>query len=484
MEKTALLLIISLTLFANTKLSQTSHVSMDIYANKSFLNKEFKVKKVTNISTIVPSYVSLDNLKYSSKATCKVQKLSLSNKKALQNKYTKKYNMLLKKKIDIKSEINALLGKEKLLKSLSLENEKNFSKMSKMSSYLVQNLIMNAENINLSKEKLKEINEELKNINIKNRYYKVLNIKLTCNVKNSIFTISYPQNNLSFKPFYNINANTSKNLVSIEKKATINYNGIEDFKNIDLNLYSYYYNKHLIPQKFYPKYLSSQVQPRYKKALANAPMMDKAEAMLQQISRPVYTELETKSMYKIKNTKLISNENNFIDIDKDTIKTSFRTVIDAYGTQQAYLQAKVLSEKNYAKGYAKFFLNNNPIGNKYITKIEKNKEKKLYFGSDEFVQIKKELVKTSEEKTFFSDKDISKRLWKYSVKNMKNKELNIDFIERLPISKDTNIKVKVISEPKFDYQNAKGKLTWNFKLKPQENKTITFGYEISKEKNK
>ena len=98
-------------------------------------------------------------------------------------------------------------------------------------------------------------------------------------------------------------------------------------------------------------------------------------------------------------------------------------------------------------------------------KFKKNIATKLYFGEDEHIQIKKELIKTLDEKTFFGDKRISTQNWKYTITNKKPYSTDIEFIERVPVSKNADIVVKTLAQPKFNSQGAKGKNYLEFQAK-------------------
>ncbi len=146
------------------------------------------------------------------------------------------------------------------------------------------------------------------------------------------------------------------------------------------------------------------------------------------------------------------------------------------------MEATIKTKKDYSGAHTNYFLNQNPIAARYMGKIQKNRNTKLYFGEDEHIQIKKELIKTLDEKTFFGDKKISTQNWKYTIINNKPFATDIEFITRIPVSKDADITVKTLAQPKFDSQSAKGKTIWNFKLKKDGKKEIIFGYEVSNSK--
>lgn len=476
MKKISLLFLVSTVgLIANT---QALHVNLDIYANKSFLNKTFELTQTGEINIKVPTYINLQDIRYKIDKQCQVDKSLLSNvKKEIDPNMENLREQRAKKVLEIK----VLKAKGSLFKTLSLEKVEDMSKIDKISLYLSKNLIENLTHIaNLQKEIIK-IDKKLKETNSINEEYKILKTVYTCNSTQKELKISYPQEGIKYTPYYNISANINNKSVTIEKKATLFYRGVENYENIDLNIYSYRYNQNVAPQYFYPEYLGQKREVLYaQKAMAMKMDTMKESAMNSPIVQ--HEELATKSVYKIKEAKLKSGEKNLLHVDKEIVDASFKTTIDAYGSNKAYLEAIFKSKKEYSEAYANFFLNQNPIASRYMEKIQKNRETKLYFGEDEHIQIKKELIKTLDEKTFFGDKKISTQNWEYTITNTKPYNTKIEFITRVPVSKDGDIKVKTLAQPKFDSQNAEGKTIWKFNLNPKTNKKIIFGFEVSNSK--
>jgi len=472
MKKIPLLLIASaIGLLATT---EALHVNLDIYTNKSFLNKTFQLNQTGEINIKVPKYINLKDIRYKIGEQCQVKNTNLSNVKKGLSLNMKALRDERDKKV---YEIKALKAKDSLLKTLSLENIQDFSNIDAISSYLTKNLVENLIKIADLKKEIVKIDKKLKETNLIQEEFKILKTAYTCNSNKKEIKISYPLNSIKYTPFYDINANIHNKSVTINKRATLFYRGIEDYKNIDLNIYSYNYNQNVAPQHFYPKYLGQKREILYAKS---AMTMDSVQESSINTPRVQYQELDTKSFYKIKGTKLKSNEKNLLHVDKEIVNADFKTIIDAYGSNKAYMEATIKTKKDYSGAHTNYFLNQNPIAARYMGKIQKNSNTKLYFGEDEHIQIEKKLIKTLDEKTFFGDKKISTQNWKYIITNKKPYSTDIEFITRIPVSKDGDIVVKTLAKPKFNLQNAKGKTIWNFKLKKDGKKEIIFGYEISK----
>ncbi len=449
------------TLTASLVASSTPlHVELDIYSNKAFFNKTYSLSNEGSISTKVPLETKIQSVRYALPKKCNITSSVIEK---LDNKE------LSDKKTEIMLGIKALEAKEQLLKTLSLHDVKNSTEIEPITNLLVENLTQNSLKIKNLQDELEELDKELK------KATQNLKITYTCKVEDEKLKITYPQKGIKYTPFYDISANVNNLSLDIEKKATLFYRGAEDYENADLNIYSYRYNQNTSPQRFYPKYLGQQKNIRS----ANKMMLtDSIQTETSNTPKSQHKNLTTKSVYTVTGVALKSGETNLVHIDKETVDASFKSTIDAYGSNKAYLEATFKTSKNYSDAQANFFLDQSPISTRYTKRIQKNRETKLYFGEDEHIVIKKELIKTLDEKAFFGDKKVSTQNWKYTITNEKPYSTNIEFITRVPVSKDGDIKVKTLAQPKFDTQSAEGKTVWNFRLDPMRNKNIIFGFEI------
>jgi len=461
MKNLLLLSTMSISIFATTI---PLHVELDLYQNKAFINKTFELTQNREITTKVPQDINIEDIRYTLEDGCLMDDgilEKITDQKRDQNKS------------EITYKIEALKAKTNLLKTISLKDIIDSEQIENMSTLLVDNLTKNMLEID-------KLNKELKELNTQSKLdYKKLKLSFTCKDENAKLKVSYPLNSIRYTPFYNISADINNKSVTIEKQAVLLYKGAQNYDDIDLNIYSYRYNQNITPQHFYPKYLGQKKVIMYAKSVATMDSMQNLAIKNRDVS---YQEIDTKSLYKIKDVSLKSEKKNLLRVDKSILDASFKTVIDAYGTNKAYMQATIKTKKDYSAAQANYFLNQNSIASKYMNKIQKETQTKLYFGEDEHIGIQKELIKTLDEKTFFGDKKISTQNWKYTITNKKPYSTDIEFITRVPISKNAEIKVKTLAQPKFNKQNAKGKTTWDFRLDANSKKEIIFGYEISNSK--
>lgn len=234
------------------------------------------------------------------------------------------------------------------------------------------------------------------------------------------------------------------------------------------------------PHTFYPKYLRNSKPVQYKESMMKSASMAVAPRSEMKNSKVIRKELNTIYSYSLSDITLKMNKKSIIDLDAEITDAKFGYIIDAYGSNKAYLQANFKTKKTYKRLHVQEFLNSMPIASEYIYEIKENIPHKLYFGENQFVHVKKELIKTKNENEFFTDKETSIQKWEYTITNNNKKDIDVEFIARTPVSKDGDITVESIAEPMYDKQSTEGKTIWNFKLEKNGKKDIIFGYKIKR----
>jgi hypothetical protein len=87
---------------------------------------------------------------------------------------------------------------------------------------------------------------------------------------------------------------------------------------------------------------------------------------------------------------------------------------------------------------------------------------------------KRQLLGNNEKETFF---------FETTVRNNRDKEINVLLEDQLPISSDGQIEVAMLEISGAVLEKNTGKLSWNIKLAPGESKTVTLGYSIKTPKS-
>ena len=487
MKKINSLLIVSLLSTLSTGAYANIDVkSLDIYKNRTFINQYLDTEK-NSVDLI--GKVNFEDIRFLNTVDCNIDNISV-----ISNNYS---NDALSSKIkeykqNIAFKTNEITSIKNIIQNLSsIKFEKdavNLKNIKEVSSYTQKEIEKNYNLIYKLQLELTKYNQELNELtNKKNsNVYSKLNYNATCK-NGSNLTVSYPTFNVSKSSFYEINANSKDKNVEIKNKSFITQNSGYDFKNIDINMYTYNYSNAVNPQIFRAKYLDiikpKVVSNTYAQADSIAMEMAPKKMMKSSATAPTfsYNETTTKAFFKASHINLISGVKNAVTFSIDKYKTNNQIEIDGYSSSNAFYKVDFKSDKLYSTQNTKLYLDGTYIGQSYIGEIKKDKETSLYLGIDSFIDVKKDLIKDMKEKPFFSMSKLkTEKLWKYTIINNSKEEKNITLVERLPISKHEDIKVKLISKVKYTKKEDNGKISYDIKLKPNEKFSFDFGYTIEK----
>lgn len=457
--------------------------SLDIYKNRTFVNQE--LNSFDNSVDLI-SNISLDEIRFVYDKNCTV-----SNTKVIRNNTSAQdissKIISLKEKIaysenEVKSIKNVLSSLENIRfekEAVSLENIKQ------VSSYTKEELRTNYNNLYNLNLQLHKYKIELNRLKQTQKSQKFSTLKYTATCKNnSSVVINYGISNIHKNSFYEIKANSKEKNIDIKNMSFITQSSGYDFKNIDINLFTYNYTNQIKPTKFYPEYLDVYTNPPVAYMQSDAVMMEKSISKKARVlNKPAfsYNETATKSFFKASNITLISGDKTPVVFASENYKTSNGIEIDGFANAKAFYKVEFLSDKLFSTLNTRLYLDEVFIARSYTNEIKKDKKTSMYFGEDRFIDVKKELIKDMKEEPFFTINKIkTQKEWKYTIVNNHSEEKSINFIERIPVSKHEDIKVKLISKIKYTKKENNGKISYDFVLKPKEKRSFVFGYEVEK----
>ena len=151
----------------------------------------------------------------------------------------------------------------------------------------------------------------------------------------------------------------------------------------------------------------------------------------------------------------------------------------------AFLMAKVVgwNTLNLVSGKASVYFAGAYLGQSFINTASVDDTLSLSLGRDKRVVLarkkqselsKRQLLGNNEKETFY---------FETTVRNNRDKEINVLLEDQLPISSDGQIEVAMLEISGAILEKNTGKLSWNMKLAPGESKTITLGYSIKTPKS-
>jgi len=145
----------------------------------------------------------------------------------------------------------------------------------------------------------------------------------------------------------------------------------------------------------------------------------------------------------------------------------------------AFLLAKISdwTQYNLVAGNANIFFEGVYVGKTYINPNVSADELLISMGRDNGIVIEREPVTFASAK-FIGTNQKESFAYKITVKNKKNKTINIEILDQIPVSQDKSIVITLDEKDGAEYNADIGKLLWNLTLNPGQSKTVTFKYTI------
>lgn len=199
------------------------------------------------------------------------------------------------------------------------------------------------------------------------------------------------------------------------------------------------------------------------------------------------TEQQTNVTFEIKTpyTILSDGKQATVEIGNYDFKADYEYYAAPKITSSAFLTAKIadFNEANLMSGEASIFFEGTYLG-KSLLDIQLTDTLTLSLGVDKNVTVKREKQKAFNERQFFGSSQKDSRHFVIDVKNRKGQAINITIEDQLPISTNGDITVEKQELSKAKFDEATGKLTWQFLLQPNQQQRIDLKYQVKYPKNK
>ncbi len=179
-----------------------------------------------------------------------------------------------------------------------------------------------------------------------------------------------------------------------------------------------------------------------------------------------------------------TGETKRVQLMEDAIEPalSVRTVpmLDA----KAYLYAKLVLPKSSAvlPGAVSLFRDGTFVGTGRLPLLAAGEEHELGFGADDAIRVKHAIVEDKRgEKGLISASKTDTRNFKITVKSLHERTMAVSVFDHIPVSQQQDIKVTLSAKPqptKADVDDKRGVVAWEFKLDPDQEQVIEFGYQV------
>ncbi len=193
-------------------------------------------------------------------------------------------------------------------------------------------------------------------------------------------------------------------------------------------------------------------------------------------------EFEVKELYSIPS----DNRAYAVEINEYQLKADYNYVCTPKMDKDAFLIAKILGWEtlNLVEGVANIYYNDSYIGKTSINLRKADDTLQISLGRDKKVMVNRTKKQDFSSRKFLSSTVTELYTYEINVRNTNNAPIQLDLLDQLPISTNSEIEVEVLETSSAIRNFATGLLTWKVNLAQGEAKNFTLSYAIKHPKNK
>ncbi|MDD5151999.1 MAG: DUF4139 domain-containing protein [Flavobacterium sp.] len=369
-------------------------------------------------------------------------------------------------------------------------------------------------------EKEKKLNKQLSSLNAKletntKNEDEISDGKLIIQVMNEVagnvdFDINYLTSDASWKPLYDLRANSIGEPMEMMYKAEVKQETGIDWKKVKLTLSSGNPNQNNQAPTVNPWFL------RYKEEIvrirgyssmnalqgkvagmqivgdANAVEAVEADNSLQEVvvtgvgSRINENQLNVSFDIDIPYDILSNGKAHSVALKEIKIPATYKYYAAPKVEKEAFLMAEIVdySKYNLLNGEANIIFEGMYVGKTRINTNQTSDTLSLSMGRDKKMAVKREKVADKSGTKFLSSKKEQTFTYDITVRNNKKEAAQLLLKDQYPLSPDKEIEIELLQSDSAKVNAETGILTWDLDLKPNETKKIRISYRVKYPKDK
>jgi uncharacterized protein (TIGR02231 family) len=494
-----------------------------IYLNGAEVEQNGKVniQKGNNLIVFRGLSPSLDAKSIRVTSDLEISVLSISTKT---NYLTKKTELPLIKKLKdslsiveeglkaSKDELDAYtIEKEMVVANKSIGGTNNgvtVNDLKQSADFFRQRILEINKNISRLEKKNKELGElvekytnEMNEINTKSAYSES-EIQILCaseSVGLANIKLQYLVSNAGWVPCYEIKADDLSQPIELIYKAKVFNNTAIPWDNIHLKLsiadpsisiskpdlrpwYLDYYSSTYENKSVNQGYIQNQLNDNIKQEINENELNIPKEGNYDELDIPdLNTEFEIKSNYNIP----ADDKPYMIDIEKYKLPASFKHYAVTKLDKGVFLLGRISGweDLNLVDGYANVYFKGTFLGESLIKTRNVKDTLDLSLGRDEKVIVTRTKLKEYSSKQLIGTKLKETQSYELLAKNNRKNAIDIEILDQIPISKNSEIEVKDLELSGAEYNSVTGEVKWKYNLKPGESKKMILTFYIKYPKN-
>lgn len=318
-------------------------------------------------------------------------------------------------------------------------------------------------------------------------------VKVNKDLPQADFTLQYLVSSVSWHPMYDIRVKDIQSPLQIILKAGIAQNTGENWDQVKMRLSSSDPQTGNAKPELTTQFLNYREPVIYKserkaRNTYQADMSDmvvSADGDMNDLAMVEQNMLQV--VFDIQGLVFVPSENKMQQVELTQFKLpavyGFAAVPKL--SEDVFVTAKVQNNDliSQLRGEASIYLNGVFTG-----KIQLNQQIKdsllLTLGKDRRLSVSREMVKSLNSKSFFGSNKKELQTYEISITNNSKEQIVLLVEDQIPVSKQADLEVKLISQDQAIHQLESGKLSWNVSLEPKQLKKLRFSYELIYPKEK
>ncbi|MFP5470561.1 MAG: DUF4139 domain-containing protein [Bacteroidia bacterium] len=318
--------------------------------------------------------------------------------------------------------------------------------------------------------------------------------------------LSYHVHNAGWIPFYDIRSNALGSAVELNYKANVHQTTGYDWNNVDITLSTGNPSINNNKPNVYPWILQYYQEYNYdkKNGYGYAPVsraeksvaaneleevninMDSSGSLAnftQVVEAGVNTEFKISVPYSVSTDGTACT----IEIQKHDLESGYKYYTAPKYNTNAFLVADVTGwdKLNLLPGESNIFYEGTYVGKAYINPNVTEDTLQLSLGADKGIVVERKKVDGLCKKQTIGGSKKTTSAFEISVRNTKNKEVEMVIEDQVPLSRQKDIEVTLDEKSGNPEYNAQtGSLKWKVKIAPGETVKVQFTYTVKHPKDK
>ncbi|WP_026996367.1 mucoidy inhibitor MuiA family protein [Flectobacillus major] len=184
-------------------------------------------------------------------------------------------------------------------------------------------------------------------------------------------------------------------------------------------------------------------------------------------------------------TTILSDAKTYmIDIKEEDIPVLYEYSVVPKIDTDVFLRAKLFNwdKYNLMEGEMNLFLEGTYLG-KTSLQLTKNDTLDISLGRDKSIIVVRKKLKEMQKKQFLGSNKTDNFEYEINIRNTKNIPIQLIVEDQFPISKSKEIEVFDKSAPDATIEESSGKISWNIKIEPFNQKKLSLKYSVKYPKN-